>query len=95
MVEGKNLKRYAPATVRQRWTMYAGLAVAFLLVLFPPHLRPVGEGVYGGVGFAPIWSAPAWRDEFTAIVNVPLLLLLLLVVAVFTATINYLQIADA
>ena len=80
---------------RRRWTIYAGLLVELLIVFYPPHLRPVGEGVYASVGFAPLLSPPHIRDDVFAIVNVPLLVVLLLVVAAFTATIWYLQRDDA
>ena len=78
-------------TNTQRKVIYIAMAIAFGLVFFPPHLRPVGQGVYASAGFAPIWSPPTWTNDVASIVNVALLALLLIVVVAFTLTICYLQ----
>jgi hypothetical protein len=44
---------------KQRRALLVGLAVALLMVVFPPYEV---EGVlFGGVGFAPFWSPP-WNE---------------------------------
>jgi hypothetical protein len=74
-----------------RKVIYAGIATALLLVFFPPHVRPVAADAYAGVGFAFIFNPPSLGNgESFALVNVPLLALLLIVVATLTAVFAWL-----
>lgn len=91
MPETNSLTHCMRLTNRQRKIIYIAMTIAFGLVVFPPHLRPVGQGVYASAGFAPIWSPPTWTNDVASIINVALLGLLLIVVVAFTMTICYLQ----
>jgi len=74
-----------------RKIIFGGIAVALLLVLFPPHVRPVAADAYASVGFAFIFSPPPLGNAETfATVNVALLALLLIVVSTVTAVLAWL-----
>jgi len=91
------MKPKSSKLMRQGRIVSIGLSAASFLVLFPPHLRPIGTDTYVSAGFAFILSPPLFgTEEFSAIINVPLLAVLLIFLAATTGVLAWSnQINDA
>jgi hypothetical protein len=64
--------------------LFGGTVGVGLILLFPPYVVPFQQGLVQNAGFAPVWNPPQYGN-LHAVVNVPLLAVLIAGIVVVTA----------